>query len=93
MTKLKTEINGQPFEIEIEDGLTLEFSSGKLAVRRGDAGISYPPIPYYQPNWTPPAPNWIPPIVATYSGGQTTSGFVQVDQKIDFSATLARAVV
>lgn len=42
MTNLKTEINGKPFEIEIDDGLALEFSAGKLKVRNGEPGtITY----------------------------------------------------
>lgn len=41
MTTIKTEINGQPFEIEVADGLKLEFSDGRLNVTRVDL------VPYY----------------------------------------------
>jgi hypothetical protein len=34
MIILKTELNGQPFEITVDDGLTLEFSAGKLRVAK-----------------------------------------------------------
>jgi hypothetical protein len=34
MTTIKTEINGQPFEITIPDGCDVEFSDGAIKVSR-----------------------------------------------------------
>jgi hypothetical protein len=61
MTILKTELNGQPFEITVDDGLTLEFSAGKLRVTKPaslplSAWNGYPL--YQQPNAGANPFNW-----------------------------------
>ena len=43
---IKTEINGQPFEIEIAEGINIEFSEGKINISKRSAfGQQWPTIP------------------------------------------------
>ena len=46
---IKTEINGLPFEIELADGLNLEFSQGKIKV----SDYFYRVGPVLQHSWNP----------------------------------------
>jgi hypothetical protein len=58
MTIIKTKINGQLFEIAVDDGLVLELSDGELKVRKAPGRLfPFPPtytsgsIPNSNPNY------------------------------------------
>ncbi len=57
---IKTQINGQPFEIEVDDGVTLEFGDGKLSIKAKPTYTQLPSPPY--PNWYPIYPNPLYPV-------------------------------
>jgi len=60
---ITTEINGQPFEIELADGLNVEFSEGRIKVTKhstlAQLRQKYTPLPLpaLPPNPYPPQPN------------------------------------
>jgi len=76
MTSIKLEINGQPFEIELQDGVQVALEDGKMIVKRGgeeSQQIPYIPyVPYY------PSPYYPPIISPTVTWGNTTTGTITV---------------
>lgn len=44
MTKLELKINGEPFEVELHDGVEVTIDHGKLVIRAGSCEVSENPI-------------------------------------------------
>lgn len=73
MTTIKTQINGQPFEIEVGEDVEISFSEGKMTIKAKSAApftVIFPtyPQPFYPqpttPHWYSHATNvYTPPIV------------------------------
>jgi len=73
MTKLELKINGEPFEIELHDGVQVSLEKGKMTVRRGpEEQVPQMPssyLPYYPPGVVP-----MQPTITWRTGTVTVSG-------------------
>jgi hypothetical protein len=76
MNKIKTKLNGQAFEIEIEDGMEVTFAEGKITVRSRPVVPTYYHNPFWVQPWVVPTIPYTPPYepYRITCGTGTTSG-------------------